>query len=231
MNDPIVCFLPCRMGSERVPRKNIKPFAQYEHGLVEVKLRQLLATQEIDKIVLSTNDDEILDYAAKFDTSKLILHKRSDNLSSSNTSTDELVAHARSLIEVGHILWTHVTSPFVSTKSYGEIIHAYRDALGRGYDSLMTTTKIYGFLWNEDAHPINYDRSVEKWPRTQTLAPIHEVNSAAFLAHCDIYDHENDRIGQHPYMYAMDKILAYDIDWPEDFVIAEQMIQNGIVET
>ena len=231
MKHPVVCFLPCRKGSERVPRKNIKPFASYEHGLIEVKLQQLLATEEIDRIVLSTNDDEILDYAAQFDTPRLVLHKRSDDLSSSQTSTDELVAHARELIGTGHILWTHVTSPFVSSKIYSDIISAYRGALDQGYDSLMTTTQIHGFLWNDDGHPINYDRSVEKWPRTQTLAPLHEINSGAFLAHCDVYDGEDDRIGQRPYLYAMDKILAYDIDWPADFIIAEQMILNGIIET
>lgn len=67
-------------------------------------------------------------------------------MSSSDTSTDQLVAHALELIPDGHILWTHVTSPFITEKHYDQIIRAYFDELARGYDSLMTTTAIHGFL-------------------------------------------------------------------------------------
>jgi CMP-N-acetylneuraminic acid synthetase len=31
-------FLPCRSGSERVPEKNTKPFAEVEGGLLTIKL-------------------------------------------------------------------------------------------------------------------------------------------------------------------------------------------------
>lgn len=230
MTDPIICFLPCRQGSERIPRKNIKPLAHFENGLLEVKLRQLLATEEIDRIVLSTNDEEILQYAALFETERLVLHRRDNALGSSKTSTDQLVGHALELIGVGHILWTHVTSPFVTSKIYAEVIREYRTAINAGYDSLMTTTPIHGFLWSEDG-PINYDRNLEKWPRTQSLKPIHEVNSAVFLAHSDIYDRLGDRIGVRPFLFPIDQLIAHDIDWPEDFLIAEQFVHAGLVET
>ncbi|TCP20736.1 hypothetical protein [Rhodovulum adriaticum] len=46
-----------------MPRKNIRPFGPFAHGLLEIKLGQLLACPEIDRVVLSTNDEEILDFA------------------------------------------------------------------------------------------------------------------------------------------------------------------------
>lgn len=92
----------------------------------------------------------------------------------------------------------------------------------------MTTTAIYGFLWSE-YKPLNYDRAIEKWPRTQTLAPIHEVNSGVFLAPVDLYRELDDRIGKRPYLYSMDRLTSFDIDWPEDFVIAECMLEKGLV--
>lgn len=221
------CFLPCRKGSERVPRKNIKPFAGFANGLIEVKLRQLIKAEEIGKIYLSTNDEEILDYAATLSSDKIVLHKRREDLSSSQTSTDDLVAHALELIGDGDILWTHVTSPFVSAASYDAIVARYRQALDEGHDSLMTTSVIHGFIWDEGG-PINYDRNIEKWPRTQTLPALHEINSAAFLAPAAIYQSEDDRIGSNPYIYGMDKIEGMDIDWPVDFQIAESMVLQGI---
>lgn len=230
-NGPITVFLPCRKGSERVPRKNIRPFGGFEHGLIEIKLGQLLACPSIDRIVLSTNDEEILDLARRrFAEDRLSLHRRVEELSSSQTSTDSLVAHARSLTAEGHILWTHVTSPFVGAGHYAKMIADYREALTRGYDSLMTATPLHAFLWSETA-PINYDRAVEKWPRTQTLAPVYEVNSAAFLASCEVYDRDQDRIGRRPLIWPLDKITAMDIDWEEDFRIAEQTLLGGLAST
>lgn len=226
----ITAFLPCRKGSERVPRKNICPFGNYKHGLIEIKINQLLSCSNIDQVVVSTNDEEIIDFIDGLDPTKISLHHRSEHLSSSSTSTDELVCHARDLIKEGHILWTHVTSPFFGSELYSDVINSYFRALAEGYDSLMTTTTLYAFLWDEKG-PINYDKSVEKWPRTQTLHPIHEVNSAVFLAPVEIYDTYKDRIGNNPLLYPVERLSAIDIDWREDFLIAEQLLLNGIVNT
>lgn len=225
----ITCFLPCRQGSQRVPNKNIKPFSSYDWGLIEIKLKQLEATELVDEIVLTTNDAKILDYGESLSLSKLRLHKRSENLSSNETSTDQLVRHALELIPQGDILWTHVTSPFINGSYYNNIIRTFLEKRESGYDSLMTVSELYGFLW-QNGKAINYDRQKEKWPRTQTLDAINEVNSGAFLASSDIYRKLNDRIGKSPYLYVLNKLIGYDIDWPEDFVIAECMVEKGLVD-
>ncbi|MBT5988142.1 acylneuraminate cytidylyltransferase family protein [bacterium] len=226
-NEKITAFLPCRKGSQRVPKKNIKPFAGYDFGLIQIKLKQLIDAQTIDKIILSTNDTEILDYASSLNNPKIVCHHRAEFLATSQTSTDDLVGHALDLIPKGHILWTHVTSPFVNAELYDQIIQQYQTVLQEGYDSLMTTNLIHGFLWNEKG-PINYDRTKEKWPRTQTLEPIHEINSAVFLANSEIYQTLDDRIGQNPCLYPLDKIQGFDIDWGDDFKIAQAIIQSRI---
>ncbi|WOI38075.1 acylneuraminate cytidylyltransferase family protein [Alteromonas sp. CI.11.F.A3] len=228
MMNKVTCFLPCRRGSQRVAKKNIKPFAGFNFGLIEVKLKQLLETPNIDEVVLSTNDAEILAYVERFNTKNLRIHCRADELSSSDTSTDELVAHALDLIPDGHILWTHVTSPFINSEIYSDIIEKYKMVLESGNDSLMTTTKIHGFLW-KNGEPLNYCRETEKWPRTQTIDPVDEVNSGAFLASSRIYKELGDRIGNKPYLYNLDRLTSHDIDWPEDFVIAECMVKEGIL--
>lgn len=228
MNDKVTCFLPCRAGSERVLKKNTKPFSAYQNGLIQVKLRQILATQLIDEVVITTNDPDVLEYAESLREPRLRLHRRVEKLSSSATSTDQLVAHALDLIPSGDILWTHVTSPFITGSLYDEIIRTYLDRKDKGYDSLMTTTVIHGFLW-QDERPINYDRNIEKWPRTQTMKPVHEINSGAFMASADVYRNYDDRIGLHPYLYELDRLTGLDIDWPEDFLIAECLLEKCMV--
>lgn len=229
MKHKVTCFLPCRAGSQRVVKKNTKPIASYRYGLLEIKLRQLLESEAIDEVVLSTDDAEILGYGDSLNEPRLRLHRRTESLSSNITSTDQLVAHVLDLVSEGHVLWTHVTSPFITAKHYDEIIRVYLEMRGMGYDSLMTTTEIHGFLWM-GGKPINYDRNNEKWPRTQTLDAVHEVNSGAFVAPADVYRELNDRIGRRPYLYAMDKLEGFDIDWPEDFMIAECLLKNVLVK-
>ena len=222
-------FLPCRKGSQRVPKKNIKEFAGFKNGLIEIKLKQLLECKKIDKIYLSTNDEEILTYAQSLNQNRIVLHKRAEYLSSSETSTDELVSHVLELIPDGDILWTHVTSPFLNANVYDDIIKKDQEVKNQGFDSLMTTNLIHGFLWNKK-EPINYDRTKEKWPRTQTIEPLHEINSAVFLANAEIYRTLSDRIGTNPFLYELDKIKGFDIDWEDDFKIAEAIVQAQISE-
>lgn len=229
MSSGLKCFLPCRKGSERVPRKNVKPFLNFQHGLFELKINQLIESKRIDEIVVSTNDEEIIEFVKASNNAKVKIHKRDEYLSSSQTSTDDLVNHAAELIPEGHILWTHVTSPFVTARHYDNIIESYFSKLELGYDSLMSATPIFGFLWDQkDA--INYDRTIEKWPRTQTLNQVNEINSAAFIASSSIYKIEKDRIGKKPYLYSLDKLVSHDIDWLEDFILAECLAEKKLVQ-
>lgn len=223
----ITAFLPCRKGSQRVPNKNIRPFGNFEFGLIEIKLKQLIDAKSIDKIVLSTNDDEIIEFAKSLKSTKIVTYKRDESLSNSETSTDDLITHALDLIPNSHILWTHVTSPFIHTELYEDIIKSYVCFLDNGYDSLMTTSLIHGFLWDDNT-PINYDRAKEKWPRTQTIKPLHEINSGVFINSSDNYRKLKDRIGKKPYLYTLDKIQGFDIDWQEDFIIAESILNAKI---
>lgn len=225
----VTCFLPCRKGSERVPKKNIRPISDWPFGLLQIKLGQLLAARMIDRIILSTNDEEIIAYAESLNNPQLEVRLRDESLAASNTSTDELIEYVGSQVEEGHVLWTHVTSPFLAAPDYDSIIKKYLEQLEKGYDSLMSVTELRGFLWDE-AGPINYDRHVEKWPRTQTLKPLYEINSGAFLAPAEIYRTGKDRIGLRPYKYTLDRIQGFDVDWEEDFVIADALLSTGITK-
>ncbi|NKX20177.1 acylneuraminate cytidylyltransferase family protein [Alteromonadaceae bacterium A_SAG2] len=224
----ITAFLPCRAGSSRVPNKNWKPFAYVKHGLIEIKLAQLLDCTSIDKIVLSSNDTVILEYADRLNETRLTVHERSAELSQNNTETHALFSHAVDLIPQGDILWTHVTSPFTTSATYSTIVQEYKKALLQGFDSLMTTTAHQGFFWY-DNQTINYDRQSIKWPRTQTLKPVHEVNSCAFVSSRANYLRYEDRIGEKVKLLPISRFEGFDIDWPEDFKLAEVMLKENLV--
>lgn len=234
INDsPLTAFLPCRKGSERVISKNTKPFGIHQNGLVSIKMSQLLKVNQLDSIIVSTNDEIVIDYCSRLSDSRVIIHARSEDLCRSLTSTDDVITHAASLVDYGHILWTHVTSPFVTSSIYCQSINTYKHILKQGFDSLMSVTPLKNFLWEKtisNSRPTNYDRSFTKWPRTQDLKTLYEVNSALFIASADIYKFKNDRIGQNPFLFPLDKKNAFDIDWEEDFEIAQAILSSNLVE-
>jgi CMP-N-acetylneuraminic acid synthetase len=217
----LTAFLPCRRGSQRIPDKNIKPFAGIANGLIEIKLNQLIACDLIDVIMLSSNDARILDYAQSRHCSKILIDERPDWLGSSDTTTDQLIEYVPSIISNGDVLWTHVTSPFIAEEDYTAAIQLFYEKLNEGYDSLMTAKELYAFLWNEKGS-INYNREVEKWPRTQTLQPVYEIDSGIFINNIHNYQQYKDRIGSAPYILVQEVDKSIDIDWPKDFVFAEE---------
>lgn len=213
-----------RAGSERIPRKNTKKFSGIDGGLCSIKINQLLQCKSINYIFVSTNDQNVIDIANSFESRKIRIIKRPDELSSSSTSTDDLINYVPEIMPDGHILWTHVTSPFIGPDIYDKIIKTYFNNLKK-YDSLMTVTKIQKFIWN-DTQPINYDRSIEKWPRTQTLEPLWEINSGVFITTRKIYKKHMDRVGVRPYLFELSGDLAFDIDWMSDFTTAEEIYKR-----
>lgn len=223
-------FLPCRAGSERVPRKNTRPFAGHAYGLVGIKLCQLAEAASIERIVLSTNDSEVIDIAESLVAvrDKLVVDRRPEELCRSSTSTDELVRYVPTVVDTGTVLWTHVTSPMVSGRDYDSIVSAYDSAVASGEaDSLMTVNRFQEFLWDARG-PVNYDRTVEKWPRTQTLDPLFTVNSAAFVIDAGLMADRGDRVGVAPHLYELEGVKGFDIDWEDQFEIAELIFSREL---
>ncbi len=215
----VVAFLPMRKGSQRIKNKNIKVFSDVIGGLTFIKISQLLKVEKIDKIIISTNDDEVKTIAKSFNDNRIIIDDRPESLASSETLTDDLIKYVPSIIKEGIVLWTHVTSPFVTDEIYTDMIEKYFQ-INNDFDSLMSVTKIQKFIWNENS-PINYDKEKEKWPRTQTIKPMYEINSGAFIANVKTYLKCEDRIGEKPFLYELGDKQAFDIDWQDDFDIAE----------
>lgn len=220
-----IVFLPCRKGSQRVPNKNTRPFAGIEGGLLRIKLEQLLACKKIDKIYLSSDDEVVLNIGREMHDDRIVIDKRPDYLCQSSTSTDDVIKYVPELIkEDATIIWTHVTSPFLNAETYDDMIETYYKN-EPDYDSLMSVNELRTFIWNKDG-AINYDREVEKWPRTQTLEPWYEINSGVFIADRSVYTELQDRVGKHVFPYPTTKMESFDIDWPEDFEMAEQLFKN-----
>ena len=72
----------------------------------------------------------------------------------------------------------------------------------------------------------NYERSIEKYPKTQTLEPIWKVKSGAFMTSKKIYKECMVRIGLKTYLFQLREEISFDIDCLPDFRMAEVLYQS-----
>lgn len=226
MSEKIAFFLPTRKGSERVKNKNTRPFADIEGGLVENKIKQLLSTKHIDEILFSSNDEMCIAIAEKYTSdSRLRIIPRPNELCLSTTNLQDLICYVPTITNADHILWGHVTTPLVEAKVYDTAIEQYLSKIIKGYDSLVSVKELKNFLLNQEGKLMNNTTNIP-WPRTQDLEPLYEINHAIFLAKRSVYTEQKNRIGQKTLLYIMDEIHSKDIDWEEDFKIAEIMYKT-----
>ena len=219
----IAFFLPTRKGSERVKNKNTKPFANIEGGLVENKLRQLLETKLIDEIIFSSNDEKCMEVAEKYSgDSRLRIIPRPEELCLSGTNLQDLICYVPTVTDAEHILWGHVTTPLAGAEQYDAGIKLFLEKLSEGYDSLVGVKELRNFLLDKDGKLVNNTTPIP-WPRTQDPEPLYEINHTMFLAKREVYEEQKNRIGKKPVLYVMDEMHGFDIDWPDDFAIAEMM--------
>lgn len=221
-------FLPTRKGSQRVKSKNIRPFANIRGGLIELKLKQLLEISSINEIVLSTNDEQCMAIARPYaiDNDRLKIIKRPEHLAANDTNLSDLIAYAGSVCNSDHILWTHVTSPFVQSVNYEKAIEQYFHNIINGYDSLMSVKIFKNYLWSSEDNDIVNRVGTLKWPQTQDLKELHEITNAVFIANRNTYIELIDRIGNSPMLYIQNQKEAFDIDWEDDFTLAEYIYKE-----
>ena len=231
--ETIAFFLPTRKGSERVKKKNTRPFADVEDGLIGNKIAQLVKSRLIDEIIVSSNDEECIKIAEKYNDSRIRIIERPECLCTSQTNLQDLIMYVPTITEAEHILWGHVTTPIIGAEEYDKAIKRYYASLEEGYDSLVGVKELRNFLLNHEGRIINNTTDIP-WPRTQDLETLYEINHTMFIASRGVYQEKKNRLGDRPYLYVMNGMLSFDIDWEEDFKMAEMIYaylkNNGLMK-
>lgn len=193
---------------------------------MELKLLQLAQVSRLSKIIVSSNDPAVLEYAEKFAherDSRVEPKERPDQYGSGTTSMEmfikDYIAH---LSQDGTMLWTHVTHPFVRADTYNRALDEYEQARTSGCDSLVSVSRVQKFLW-KDGRPFNYDNTHEKWPRSQDLEPLWDINHAIYLMPFDVMRAAGDRITAKSHFFEISEDVAMDIDWEDQFLLVQEI--------
>jgi CMP-N-acetylneuraminic acid synthetase len=215
VNTKVVAFVPIRLNSKRIISKNIKKLG--DKLLMEYILETLVRVSAIDEIYVYASSENIIPYLPE----KIVFLRRSEQLDRDETLGGEIYDAFTSEIDAGIYILAHTTSPFIR---YTTIENALNQMLEKGYDSVFSAEKIQTFAWYK-GKPLNYD--IKDIPKTQDMAPVFIETSGFYMFEHDIWCVEKQRIGHNPYMQIVDAVEGIDIDYPEDFEMAEKILSGG----
>ena len=191
-------FVPIRLNSQRVSGKNLRPLSG--SPLMCHILRTLTEVEGIDEVYVYCSDERIREFLPE----GVRFLRRSEELDRDTTLGREIYDSFTAEVEADLYVLAHATSPFIRAETVAD---ALRKVFSGEYDSAFSAEKIQTFAWYEG--------------RTQTIEPVYIETSAFFIFPRALWTGRHRRIGDRPYMAVVDRIEGLDIDYPEDFTMAE----------
>ncbi len=210
-----VAFVPIKLNNQRTPGKNIKRF---DDGtpLITLFLKTLVQVKGIDDIYVFCSDECIKDYLVM----GVKCLKRPEYLDTQEATPQDIIYEFTKRIDADVYAVCHCTSPFVTREHFEECIES---AKSDEFDSSFTAERLQHLMWIENK-PMNFDPS--NIPRTQDLPVYYSEVSAAYVFKKEVFTRYHRRIGLHPHITAVSGIECIDIDYPEDFEMANAVYMN-----
>ncbi len=208
----IVTIVPVKLNNERLPGKNTKLLGGVP--LIHYILNTLTAETRIDENYVFCSDERIKEYLPD----RVRLLKRNKELDEPVSNFTQIFDSFREKVNADIYVYAHVTAPFITLQSLEICIEK---VMSGEYDSAFTATKIQDFLW-KDGKPLNFDAA--NLPRSQDLEPIYRESSGIYVFTPEVFEKYHSRIGKKPYIREIGYKEAVDINVPEDFCLAEQLL-------
>ena len=208
----IVAIMPIKLNNERLPGKNTKLLGN--KPLLCYELDSLLQIQDLDDIYVYCSDEAICNYLPN----KVKFLKRPSYLDLPESNFTQIFESFISEVEADIYVYAHATAPYIEVATMKECIDA---VVSRQYDSAFCAVKIQDFLW-EDGKPLNFDAA--NIPRSQDLNPIYRETSGVYVFTKEVFEKHHRRIGLNPFIKEVSFKESVDIDNPEDFDLAEALV-------
>ena len=221
-----VAIIPARGGSKRIPRKNIKDF--FGKPLIAYSIEVALKSKLFDKVIVSTDDEEIAKIAVEYGA--VVPFLRPNELSDDFTGTGAVVNHAleylKSAGEIYDLVCTiYATAPFLDEKYLIE-----------GFEKLKNSNAKNAFSCTSMPFPIQRTFKITQnercemfWPenfskRSQDLEEAFQDAGQFYWTNLNIKSNEII-FGKDSLPIILPRFLVQDIDTLEDWQRAEIMYE------
>lgn len=225
----IVCIIPARSGSKRLPGKNVKKIGgkpMIAHAILAAK-----GSKYVDRVIVSTDDVEIAKVARKYGAEVPFI--RPAELASDTAPTLLVLQHAIAHIENQDkfkpdlIVLIQPTNPLVKSE---DIDGTIEKIIAAKTNSCFTVCEIHQrpewMYLLDNKKPKLFLASASKTKRSQDLPKLAIINGAVYVTRYDTLMKKNlIRDNSNTSIYLMPKERSVDIDDHLDFKIAEALIK------
>ena len=217
-----IAIVPARGGSKGLPRKNIIDMAG--KPLIAYSILAALNAQYIDRVIVSTEDEEIAEVAKTWGAEVPFLRPR--ELAQDTSGIGEALSYTVSQIggyrKGRAYVYLYPTSPFRPPNFIDEMLHI----LYKGYSSVTAVKEVLfdpHFLFVQDGENkelIKLFREDGRIPRWKKYYRPYSLFHGQLYQMCEKYY----------YHVLTDKCMLIDIDTPRDLHLAEAIIRNGLFD-
>ena len=222
-----LALIPARGGSKGLPGKNLTPIGG--RPLIAWSIAQALATPEIDRVLVTTDSEEIAQAARDAGAEAPFL--RPADLAQDHSPTEPALLHAVDWLEreedwrADAVVLLQPTCPLRPAGALSEAIALFERA---GADSLVSAREVHPFLWGADEDSVataHYD--YKNRPRRQDLGAAdrrYEENGSIYITATATLRAERNRLGGRIVLFPMAADASVDIDTASDVRVAEALI-------
>jgi YrbI family 3-deoxy-D-manno-octulosonate 8-phosphate phosphatase len=219
----VLAVIPARGGSRGIPRKNLKPLGG--DPLIVHTIQHAQAATSIDRVVVSTDDDEIESVARAYGATVV---RRPDELSGDTASSESALLHALDRLrdeesyEPELVVFLQATSPI---RRPGDVDGAVEELRRTGADSLFSACHVHGFVWRREGdslHSFSYD--YQRRLRRQDSPEDLVENGSIYVFKPWVLRNTGNRLGGRIAVYLMDPLESFQIDEPDDLELAERVL-------
>jgi YrbI family 3-deoxy-D-manno-octulosonate 8-phosphate phosphatase len=214
----VVAVIPARGGSKGVPRKNLRRVGGVP--LLARAIESARAAALIDRVVVSTDDDEIAAVAREWGAEVV---DRPAELSGDTASSESALVHALDVLAHAGVttrvlVFLQATSPFLDPDDLDDAIG--RVLAGRE-SSVFSAVASWGFLWRHGAEGmtgVNHDPAAR--PRRQDREPEYLETGAFYVLDAAGFRAAGHRFFGRTGVALVDERYALEIDTEEQLQLA-----------
>ncbi|MBR6438149.1 MAG: acylneuraminate cytidylyltransferase family protein [Bacteroidales bacterium] len=230
----ILFVIPARGGSKGIPGKNIKPM-----GGIPLICRSIdIARKFVDDkdICVTTDSDEIINVVRQHGME--VPFKRPDYLATDTASSYDVLIHAVDFykgngIDYDWMVLLQPTTPFRKEEDIQKMIDMMSDDLDMVVSVKQAETNPY-----YNCYAVNEQGYLQKFIKTpgagygrQAVRPvIYEKNGSVYVIKIDSLRKQKINEFEKVKYYEMDKVYSIDLDEPLDWIFAEAVLNNHLVE-
>jgi N-acylneuraminate cytidylyltransferase len=222
-NRRVVAVVPARGGSKGVPGKNLREVAGV--SLLHRALQTATACNYVDAVVVSSDDDAILQHAGLVPGVLTLL--RPSELATDASSMAPVVDHVLSIHDADIVVLLQPTSPL---REVHDIKGGLERFVAAGADSLVSVcparTSPYWMYRLTDNGRLQSLLPKPDAATRQELPETYQVNGALYVVRASWFAEHHVFVDEQTVAYVMPVDRSIDIDNPEDLIVAEAVLRR-----